>query len=312
MRMNMTKMTAVLMIAIFSLSGLTVFGIWTSANNANSSNSMLESSLSSTPPIGTCPAQFFLAPAPNGTLILNVHWTVKNDEDSGLSGYWALDYYTTTLKVWQLSNGNFYAEKIYSGFFESPQGAVSPGSLAIVQNTSVFGTMYGGYNETFTGTFNPGTNPTKGSLGIKDYGGTLGDVLKGTYGNGQIGDAHVFDWTSTYFTGFSAINQVWGWAYLLNAKLRVAGETTNQWCNYFSATTGDIAYPTFPEPEYPTTTSKKMPRGKQQKRATAPSSPLCKRCHLSLSLSPPKTRQTPKISFELLFREFACQGERTT
>jgi hypothetical protein len=245
MRMNMTKMTAVLMIAIFSLSGLTVFGIWTSANNANSSNSMLESSLSSTPPIGTCPAQFFLAPAPNGTLILNVHWTVKNDEDSGLSGYWALDYYTTTLKVWQLSNGNFYAEKIYSGFFESPQGAVSPGSLAIVQNTSVYGTIYGGYNETFTGTFNPGTNPTKGSLGIKDYGGTLGDVMKGTYGNGQIGDAHVFDWTSTYFTGFSAINQVWGWAYLLNAKLRVTGETTNQWCNYFSGTTGDIAYPTF-------------------------------------------------------------------
>lgn len=193
--------------------------------------------------IGNCPTQSFLTGAPNGTVVLNVRWTVKNDEDSGLSGYWALDYYTNSLEVWQLSNGNFYAEKIYSGNFQTPQGAVSPGTQAGDQNTSVFGTMYGGYNLTFSGTFTPGGKPRSGNLGVKDYGGLLSDVLLGKYGNGQTGDTHAYDWTTTYFTGFSTINELWGWAYLLNGKFHVPFETYNQWCNYYSGTTGDIYYP---------------------------------------------------------------------
>jgi hypothetical protein len=223
------------------LSGLAaLYGIRTSSASSNNL-------IFSTTDVSGCPSQFFLHNAPNGTVILNVNWKVKNDEDSGLSGYWALDYYVTNLKVWRLTNGNFYVLKTYKGVFETPQGAVSPGNDAVAQNTSVYGTIVGGYNGTFSATFSPGVHPTSGYIGIKDYGGTLSDVLKGTYGNGQTGDSHVFDWETVYFTGFTAINfqAQWGWKYVLNSQFNVNGETDNTWCNYFSGTTGDITYPTF-------------------------------------------------------------------
>jgi hypothetical protein len=249
-RGKLTKVVyAGLIAGIFLLSGLTAFGIWTSATSSNASNAVSSLQPDVKFSTGSCPSQFFLAAAPNGTLVLNVHWTVKNDEDSGFSGYWALDYYTTTLKVWQLTNGNFYVEKIYAGYFQSPQTAISPGSAAQAQNTSVFGTMYGGYNATFSGTFTPGGKPTSGYLGIKDYGGTISDVLKGTYGNGQVGDTHAYSYLSDYFSGVTNFNEpFWGWAYLLNPTLRVHFETMNQWCNYYNipqGSSGDILYRTF-------------------------------------------------------------------
>ena|SRR5215471_734378 len=198
-----------------------------------------------TNPIGTCEPQTFLtAPAVKGKLlILSVSWTVKNDEDSGISGFWALDHIKESLKVWTLKNGTFFVLKKYTGTFASPQGAISPGNIAGAENESVGGTIQGGYVAKFTGQFTPGANPTTGSLGVKDYGGTLTDVLKGTYGNGQTGDSRPFDFTTVYFTNVQNFNlDKWGWAYLLN-PVYISGTSTNQWCNYFDGNSGDILVP---------------------------------------------------------------------
>ena len=198
--------------------------------------------------IGSCPSQSFLQPpAKPRLLILSISWTVKNDEDSGLSGFWALDHFKTTLKVWALPGGVFYAEKTYTGVFSVPQGAVSPGSAAGLENESAFGTIQGGYVANFTGQFNPGIQPVSGNIGTFDYGGKLSDVLLQTYGNGQVGNAHAYDWTSAYFSNVgNTFNEFhWGWAYLLNANFR-SGSSINQWCNYNppdGGNSGDILVP---------------------------------------------------------------------
>jgi hypothetical protein len=198
-------------------------------------------------PTGFCPSQSFLAPPPKPRLlILSISWTIKNDEDSGISGYWALDHVTTTLKVWALPGGNFYALKTYTGVFSVPQGAISPGTAVGLENESAFGTIQGGYVATFTGQFTPGSQPTSGKIGTFDYGGTLSDVLLQTYGNGQVGDKHAYDWTTAYFTNVQNFAQPhWGWAYLLNSNF-FSTNSINQWCNYNTpdgGNSGDILVP---------------------------------------------------------------------
>src|SRR5437868_10447041 len=68
------------------------------------SGALLPAAFAATPnATGTCPSQAFLSTTnvPAGhLLILNVYWTVRNDEDSGFAGYWAMDHFTTHLKVW--------------------------------------------------------------------------------------------------------------------------------------------------------------------------------------------------------------------
>lgn len=202
---------------------------------------------------GTCPSQGFLhGPGIEGQkMMLNVNWVGKNDEDSGLYGYWALDHFTENLKVWLLPNGTYYAEKTYDGVFIAPQGASSPGSTSgpptgLVQNVTSFGSIAGGYAGTFSGTFAPGTQKTSGYIGTFDYGGTLADVLLQSYGNHQVGDRHAYDWESAYFAGGSQVNEYhWGWSYELDPIFTSAG-SANQWCNYNAAdggNSGDIFAP---------------------------------------------------------------------
>lgn len=203
---------------------------------------------------GTCPSQDFLkGPGVDGQKqILNISWIVKNDEDSGLAGYWAMDYFKTNLKVWVLPNGTFYAEKTYHGAFVTPQGAISPNSTSgppsgHVQNFTSFGGIVGGYVATFSGTFSPGSHPTTGAIGSFDYGGTIKDVLLQTYGNGQTGDSpNAYDWTGTYFTGVANFDQPhWGWSYKLDPIFE-SQNSINQWCNYNPAdggNSGDIWAP---------------------------------------------------------------------
>jgi hypothetical protein len=198
--------------------------------------------------IGTCPSQSFLhGPSVTGQrVVLNIGWKANNDEDSGLAGYWSLDYFVEHVTVWQFPNGTFYAVKFYAGIFQTPQGAISPGTAAKAENVSAFGSIIGGYVAKFDGVFNPGTKPTSGFIGTKDYGGTLVDVLKGTYGNGQVRDRHPYDWVSAYFTSNTYFNQPhWGWAYQLGTPFR-ASSTINQWCNYNTVdggNSGDILVP---------------------------------------------------------------------
>ena len=198
-----------------------------------------------------CPSQNFLAdPFVQGQKkILDISFTAKNDEDSGLYGYWGLDHFVEHLKVWSFPNGTLYAVKGYYGVFVAPQGASSPNSTGTsvhLQSESSFGTITGGYVATFSGTFSPGTNPTRGNIGSFDFGGKISDVLLTSYHNGQTGDTHPYDWTSAYFTNLSGFAQPhWGWSYKLDPIFDSAG-SINQWCNYNTAdggNSGDIFTP---------------------------------------------------------------------
>jgi hypothetical protein len=189
----------------------------------------------------TCPSQSFLDEShlKGATKILDITYTVKNDEDSGVGGYWALDHFNEHLKVWKLSDGSFYAVKKYDGIFAVPTGGPNPADGSHTQTESAFGNTNGGYVATFTGTFTPGTNPTSGNIGIFNFGGTMSDILLKTYGNGQTGATPTFDWTSAYFSGFdNFVEPHWGWSYKLDPEFQ-SSTSVNQWCNYNSADGGN-------------------------------------------------------------------------
>lgn len=187
----------------------------------------------------------------NASLVLSVSWVVQNDEDSGIHGYWALDYFSTNLNVWLVSSGphagSYYATKTYVGSFVSIQGVPSP-SAGTTQNSSAFGSFKGAYNATLTNVaFNSSGGPLRGSLGHKDYGGKASDVLLGTYGAGQVGDTSVFDWVAKYFIatgGTSLSNDIslnnWGWVYALN-PIEKTSTSANVWCNFAAGNSGDIS-----------------------------------------------------------------------
>ncbi len=180
-----------------------------------------------------CPSQSLLdEPHLKGaTKILDVTYIVKNDEDSGVGGYWALDHFNEHLKVWKLADGSFYALKKYDGIFAVPTGGLSPNATSI-QTESAFGDIDGGYVATFTGIFAPGTNPTSGNIGMFNYDGTMSDILLKTYGNGQTGAPNPYDWEGTYFSGGSTLDEShWGWSYKLDPKFQ-SSTSVNQWCNY--------------------------------------------------------------------------------
>jgi hypothetical protein len=50
-----------------------------------------------------------------GTQVLDITYKVKNAEDSGLLGYWALDNYTKEVQAWQVAPGKFTFEVRYVG-----------------------------------------------------------------------------------------------------------------------------------------------------------------------------------------------------
>ncbi len=172
---------------------------------------------------------------PGSALVLNIVYTVTNDEDSGMLGYWALDNYNKRVQVWQDPTNPhlFYVVARYTGNWNTFAGALSPETGA-TQSQDASGTFQGGYVGTFTATgmVSSPAYHTFGNIGTFDFGGTKADVLLGTYGAGQTGPTAGFDWTSTYFAGVSGFTQSqWGWTY------HYRGQT---WNNYYSGNTGDI------------------------------------------------------------------------
>jgi hypothetical protein len=130
-----------------------------------------------------------------GTLVLNLHYRVLNDVDTGVRGNnWAFDTYTRTVKVWRKVPGRFCAASTYNGTFTTIDGA-SPGGTTTIP-AGIRGTLRGSSTTTFKGTFALGTQPTRGDLGTKDFACTSDD---------QKGDcAGTFDWLSAYFTSSDA------------------------------------------------------------------------------------------------------------
>lgn len=175
-------------------------------------------------------SSFGMSSHPKGsTLVMNIVYTVIDDEDSGFSGYWAMDNYTKHVKVWLEPNGTYYATAQYEGQWTTYTGALSPenGAPEILAS----GTFHGGYSMYITGTLSTGLKMF-GYIGSYNFSGTRSDIILGTYGAGQTGDATPYNWLSAYFEpGFSYSMPSWGWTYIYESQT---------WINSISGSSGDI------------------------------------------------------------------------
>lgn len=101
------------------------------------------------------------------TLLVNVHYTLVNDYDSGFAGNaWANDTIFRHLRIWQGSDGRFCAQVADLGWFVTFAGASPSGTSTV--SAGVAGVLQGGYVTTFfSGSYAP-TQPTRGYLGTFD------------------------------------------------------------------------------------------------------------------------------------------------
>ncbi len=161
------------------------------------------------------------------SLVIDVHWEVKNDEDPGVNAYWALDTYSTTLLVWSIGAGShagqFYYVQSFSGTFFVPSSgskgyAISP-DYGTPEPESAVGTFHGAwYGYIGNTTLNASYGPMFGYLGTKNYGGTIADIELGGYDYPQTGDASPFSWFG-YFTQIdfsNAYSQTFSFVYQIS------------------------------------------------------------------------------------------------
>lgn len=170
-------------------------------------------------------------------LIVDITYRATNDEDSGFVGYWALDNYEKRVQVWRdpVNQNLYYALARYDGKWTTFAGALSP-EHGVTEPAGGSGALHGGYFATFNAT---GFTSAFGNIGTFDLGGTQGDILKGAYGSGQVGNSPAaFNWLSTYFANVSNFGagppptgELWGWTY------RYEDQT---WNNFYSGSSGDI------------------------------------------------------------------------
>lgn len=130
-----------------------------------------------------------------GRLALDLRYRVLNDVDSGVQGNnWAFDNYVRTVKVWQKAAGRYCAASTYSGTFTTIAGT-SPGGTTTIP-AGIRGTLRGSSTTVFKGTATPGSQPTRGDLGTRDFACTSDDQKGACSGT--------FDWLSAYFTSTDA------------------------------------------------------------------------------------------------------------
>lgn len=193
------------------------------------------------------------------TPIIDVQYTILNDEDSGNHGYWALDNYQKAIIVWQGNADhihNFCALVQYLGSgsggwfgptygFQTYAGALSPG-FGATELKDGSGSFYGSRVATFTGTFlDAGSLQVRtGTFGPVDFKGTKADIIAGTPG----AQFNATSWLTYYFTGVggSYSDIAWSWVYTYNPPTSWWGtpsSTTNygrMWVDSNSGIYGDI------------------------------------------------------------------------
>ncbi|MGA3289134.1 MAG: hypothetical protein ABSD42_02705 [Candidatus Bathyarchaeia archaeon] len=155
--------------------------------------------------------------ATKANLVVNVSWIVLNDEDYRWgAGCWALDNGMQSVQVWQLSTDNYVAIKTYNEMFYTPKGAISP-VVGTVETKAGTGTMNAQYIVSIAGPLATGVQLT-GCLGVKNYGGSISDILLGT---GAQGAPKGYSWLGQYFpsvTSFPSANVIFRsdyWQYTL-------------------------------------------------------------------------------------------------
>lgn len=135
-------------------------------------------------------------------LLVNVHYTLVNDYDSGFAGNaWANDTILRHLRIWQGSGGTFCVQVADAGWFATFAG-VSPSGTSTV-SAGVRGVLDGGYVTTFfSATYAP-TLPTRGYLGAFDLQCDAAFVCPGAHPS-----------YLSYFSSTSGDSQAhWGWIY---------------------------------------------------------------------------------------------------
>lgn len=174
---------------------------------------------------------------------VNVIMRVKNDEDTGFLGYWALDNYQKSIMVWTgptTSGVTTYCALVqYAGTFATYKGADSP-ETGVAEPSPGSGMMYGGYVATFTSSIiNRTSLPLIGTIGPYNMGGTKADIQLGTYSAPQTGDTKTADWVHFYF-GSAAVGTfnylTWSWNYPIGSGIGFG----NLWVNAGSGSIGDI------------------------------------------------------------------------
>ena len=159
----------------------------------------------------------------DGKLMVNVHYQLTNDYDSGVGGNaWANDTIKRHLQVFDLGGGMYCAVVNDHGSFVTFAGA-SPGGTGTV-SAGIRGEMNGGYTTTvFSGTPNPSpAYKTRGNLGSFDLQCTDAYNCPG---------AHPGYWS--YFSSTSGDDLAsWGWTYH-TAK-------NGDWTNASTGNSGDI------------------------------------------------------------------------
>lgn len=154
-----------------------------------------------------------------GDPVINVSQKVQNDVDSGFAGnYWAFDYYTRNIKVWEITtpgegtSGIYCAIVVYNGKFYAVPGQIGPGNnpVGALINTPtdapVNGNMSGGYRDIITGNLRTTPIngwPINGNVGTTNYQCNLSGICPG-----------IISWRDTYFSSFSLTDEPWwGWQY---------------------------------------------------------------------------------------------------
>ena len=167
--------------------------------------------------------------------VINVVQRVQNDADSGQAGnYWAFDYYTRHITVWQTASGeagnNTYCAIVtYDGKFYAVPGQVGPGdtpSGALINtptNEPVNGMMSGGRRATIVGSLlSTPLWTTHGSVGTTNYKCNISGSCSG-----------VISWPGQYFNSGYSYNDVWwGWKY--------NGGSHGTWVNSQDGNSGNI------------------------------------------------------------------------
>ncbi|MDA4129899.1 MAG: hypothetical protein OK457_03935 [Thaumarchaeota archaeon] len=171
----------------------------------------------------------FLPPGPalGSVKVLNVVYTVTNDEDGGIYGYWALDSYVQHVQVWQQPDGTFFSTVAALGIFTTFAGAISPNSQTTTESKTASGIFLANYKSVFGAT--SFTSKT-GFLGTFNFGGTVSDILLGTYGNGngQTGDGAPVSVLPMFFSGISDFtNYASSWMYYCNGQTFSATSSGN-------------------------------------------------------------------------------------
>jgi hypothetical protein len=162
--------------------------------------------------------------ATTGSPVVNVTHKVVNSVDSGVGGNnWAFEDYNKRIQVWDQGGGAYCAVVSYLGHFTGVAGQQSPGNTAPLDGDED-GTFQGGYRAVITGDLlvEP-TWPTRGRIGVIDYGCDIGGNCPGAV-----------SWVDQYFQASSKFKYAWwGWIY--------HGGRHGTWVNSSDGNAGDIS-----------------------------------------------------------------------